>query len=228
MRKGIEEIKGNVKDNYADSIVYNGFPYNFYDLKAPSLAKEESTLASLLSDMITGRRSVSEIPRYYPDIQKSFSQNFSEKIVREITSVGAIERFPEPKTVQALQDNLSALIKQNFPSLKNPEQVVQSIIDSSIGYGFMAPLLRDPELEEIMVNSPQSPIFVFHRKAGMCKTNVTVSDDQVEKLTQKIAFTIEKKFDAENQLLDARLQQGERYIQTGFPAWLQHYNPKIH
>ncbi|MBR9679650.1 MAG: CpaF family protein [Candidatus Altiarchaeota archaeon] len=43
-------------------------------------------------------------------------------------------------------------------------------------FGPLEPLLSDPELEEIMVNGIDKPIFVYHKKKGMQATNLAISE----------------------------------------------------
>ncbi len=215
IRKGIEEIKGDVRESYGKVTIYNGFPYNFYDIKKTVFDANEQALSKALLEAILGKESADEMQRYYPKVSRAFTAEFNEKIMREIVMSGALERFPSQQFSQALRKDFIALLKQGFPEIKKTEDVVDYVLDNSIGYGFIAPLLCDPELEEIMVNSPRFPVFVFHRKSGMCKTNLeVVNEETVEKLVQKIALTIDKKFDADNPLLDARLPDGSRVNAT--------------
>lgn len=211
MKKGIEEIKGEVLESYGNSKIINGFPYNFYELEKPDFDAKEQALAKTLLSAILGKESTEEIERYYPKASKAFVEEFNKKIIQEISIASALERFPSAALSAGLQSDLMALVRKHFPEIARVEEIVYSVLDNSIGFGAIGPLLRDSELEEIMVNSPVAPIFVFHRKRGMCKTNVSLErEEALERLIMKIARTIEKKFDAENPLLDARLPDGSR------------------
>ena len=204
-----------MRESYGRVTIFNGFPYNFYELKEPILDVNEQALSKGLAGAISGKDASSEIQRYYPKATRAFITEFNEKIIREITLSGALERFPTAQFSHSLRKNFIVLIKKYFLEMKRVEEIVDGVIDATIGYGFIAPLLRDAELEEVMINSPRSPVFVFHRKSGMCKTNIPiVREEIIERLVQKIAKTIEKKFDAENPLLDARLPDGSRVNAT--------------
>ena len=88
-----------------------------------------------------------------------------------------------------------------------------------VGYGILDPLVADDELEEIMVIGPQKPVYVFHRRYGMMKTNVVFySDEEIRIIIDKIAREVGRHIDARNPLLDARLPDGSRVNATIPPA----------
>ena len=52
------------------------------------------------------------------------------------------------------------------------DQLSQKLLRDIIGYGEIDPLIQDDELEEIMIIGIDKPVFVYHRKYGMMKTNI--------------------------------------------------------
>jgi Flp pilus assembly protein, ATPase CpaF len=46
------------------------------------------------------------------------------------------------------------------------------------GYGKIDELIRNDELEEIMILGTNKPIFVYHRKYGMMKTNLKYQNEK--------------------------------------------------
>ncbi len=215
LSKNLEEKRGELLSSYGNITVFSGFPHNFYEISKKQLAPQEESLCRAMLNAISGKSSLEEISRSYPKVPKAFVEGFNIKIVQEITMAAALDRFPSKQLFETLSSNLKQLLFQHLPSAKNQEEIVNAVLDHSVGYSFLAPLMRDAELEEIMVNSPHAPVFVFHRKSGMCKTNLSPErEDIMEKLIQKIANTIEKKFDVENPLLDARLPDGSRVNAT--------------
>ncbi|NPA76520.1 MAG: CpaF family protein [Candidatus Diapherotrites archaeon] len=88
-----------------------------------------------------------------------------------------------------------------------------------VGYGILDPLVNDELLEEIMVIGPKRPVYVFHRKYGMMKTNVEFYEDkEIQAIIEKIARDVNRHIDAMNPLLDARLPDGSRVNATIPPA----------
>ena len=84
-----------------------------------------------------------------------------------------------------------------------------------IGYGQIDPLINDDELEEIMIIGINKPVFVYHRKYGMMKTNIEFKDsDEIIELIDSIARQINRRIDHESPILDGRLRDGSRINAT--------------
>ena len=83
------------------------------------------------------------------------------------------------------------------------------------GYGEIDPLIQDDELEEIMIIGTNKPIFVYHRKYGMMKTNIQFKDEaEIRELIDSIARQINRRIDQESPILDGRLREGSRINAT--------------
>ncbi|MDO8427934.1 MAG: CpaF family protein [Candidatus Diapherotrites archaeon] len=109
------------------------------------------------------------------------------------------------------------------PELKIPkgkfEFYAEAVIREMIGYGIIDPLVRDDFLEEIMVIGEKKPVYVFHRKYGMMKTNIEFySDGEITDLVNRIAREIGRRVDFSAPLLDARLPDGSRVHAAISPA----------
>ena len=83
------------------------------------------------------------------------------------------------------------------------------------GYGEIDPLIQDDELEEIMIIGTKKPVFVYHRKYGMMKTNLQFDHEQdIRDLIDSIARQINRRIDQESPILDGRLIDGSRINAT--------------
>jgi len=83
------------------------------------------------------------------------------------------------------------------------------------GYGRLQPLVSDDNLEEILVLGTGNPIYVYHRKFGMCETNLTFEDpSELEKIIQRIANECGRTVNSDHPLLDARMPDGSRVNAT--------------
>jgi flagellar protein FlaI len=91
-----------------------------------------------------------------------------------------------------------------------------------LGYGILGDLIRDDELEEIMVNGVNTPIFVVHRRHGMCTTNLEYeSHEKMEKLINWISNYAGRKVSEKMPLLDAHLPDGSR-VNVAIPPAAPH------
>ncbi len=114
-------------------------------------------------------------------------------------------------------------IMKGSPELRIPAHrhtfYAQAVVREMVGYGLIDSLVDDDQLEEIMINGPQTPVYVFHRKYEMMKTNVEfVNDQEVQDLINRIAREVGRRVDISSPLLDARLPDGSRINATIPPA----------
>lgn len=89
------------------------------------------------------------------------------------------------------------------------------LVRDIIGYGKIDGLLQDDDLEEIMIIGINKPVFVYHRKYGMMKTNIEYKDEQeLVELIDLMARQINRRIDKESPILDGRLKDGSRINAT--------------
>jgi len=107
------------------------------------------------------------------------------------------------------------------------DTVVSSIMDEIfLGYGRLGPLMRDEGLEEIMVNGINTPVFVVHRKHGMCTTNITFENSEsLSDIVHWLGHYAGREINEENPLLDAHMPDGSRANVAVSPA--APYGPAI-
>lgn len=95
------------------------------------------------------------------------------------------------------------------------DNLSHKVLRDIIGYGKIDSLLQDDELEEIMIIGINKPVFVYHRKYGMMKTNITYDDEQeLTDLIDSMARQINRRIDKESPILDGRLSDGSRINAT--------------
>jgi flagellar protein FlaI len=114
-------------------------------------------------------------------------------------------------------------IIRNNPILKIPESrrnfYADAVVREMVGYGVIDDLIKDDQLEEIMIIGPKKPVYVFHRKYEMMTTNIEFfSEQEIEDLVNRIAREVGRRVDVSSPLLDARLIDGSRVNATIPPA----------
>ena len=95
---------------------------------------------------------------------------------------------------------LSALEKQ---------QICDEVLDEVFGLGPLEPLLQDPTISDILVNTHKQ---VYVERKGMLElTNVTFRDDQhLLRIIDKIVSQVGRRVDESTPMVDARLSDGSR------------------
>jgi len=95
-----------------------------------------------------------------------------------------------------------------LPILRNPDQVVQTLLDSISGLGPIQQYMDDPSVEEIWINNPEQ---VFVARAGRSELTTTVlTTEQVYELVERMLKTTGRRLDLSSPFVDAMLPGGER------------------
>jgi pilus assembly protein CpaF len=88
-------------------------------------------------------------------------------------------------------------------------KVAADVADEVLGHGPIEPLLRDPEVSEIMVNGPRR-IFV-ERKGKLTMVDAEfVDENHLRRVIDKIVSRIGRRVDEASPMVDARLPDGSR------------------
>ncbi len=165
-----------------------GEPVPIYELRLPELSKDEEKLLKMVRD-----RAVVEIqidPESIPDIEE-----------RRRIFLKAVKN----------------MVREMAPTLSEGriEILTELVVQNMIGYGRLDPLVRDDNLEEIMVIGTNKPVYVWHRRFNMCKTNIVFKDDrEILNIIERIAREVGRRIDQQSPLLDARLPDGSRVNAT--------------
>ncbi|RLF78352.1 CpaF family protein [Thermococci archaeon] len=192
-------VEGEVKvlDAYGNIriIKAKGEPVPIYELRIPELSKEEQKLLKMVRD-----RAIVEIqidPESIPN--------------------------PEERRRVFLKA-VRSMVKEMAPNFSEGriEVITELIVQNMIGYGRLDPLIRDDNLEEVMVIGTNKPVYVWHRRFYMCKTNIVFEEDkEILNIIERIAREIGRRIDQQSPLLDARLPDGSRVNATIPPISLE-------
>ena len=165
------------------------------------------------------------IPQYevvkqnYTPSEKILLGEIRENLVDLAISSGETFRASEDKLLNDIRNflfmRLNGSDEDNHISSEFLDTLSRKFLRDINGYGEIAPLIQDDELEEIMIIGTGKPIFVYHRKYGMMKTNLQFNDErEIIELIDTIARQINRRIDQESPILDGRLSDGSRINAT--------------
>jgi flagellar protein FlaI len=162
------------------------------------------------------------IPATKPTLgERTIINTIKEAATRLISIAPYKIRDPEQRRTvykQRILEILQASTELNIPE-RRFNFYAESVVREMVGYGLIDPLIRDDQLEEIMVIGPRKPVYVFHRKYEMMMTNIEFfSDSEIVDLINRIAREVGRRVDISSPLLDARLPDGSRVNATIPPA----------
>jgi flagellar protein FlaI len=175
------------------------------------------------------RREGEKIPIYFITLPTLTKRD--KKIMKTIEKRAIAEIAIDPESIldtskrkRIFLREVSSIIDIYYPDL-GPEKrrsFAELIVQDMIGYGLLEPMLDDDNLEEIMVVGIKKRVYVYHRKYGMCKTNIVFeTDEEITNIITKIARSIGRRIDISAPLLDARLPDGSRVNATFRPVSLE-------
>ena len=204
------EKPSRVVEKYGRIIIMESHPVFLYEVKLPLFSEQEFNAAMQLIEVISGRTSYSDLSTGEVKYPSSFVREFRDSLIHLIEAGQFLSIIPDNEEFEKIGKIFLSFVEP-LPFVVHKKEFVDFVLDNSIGYGFLSPLMDDDFLEEIMVNGFKKPIFVFHKKYGMCKTNLVVQKDGfISNLIKKIATTASKEVVISSPLLDARLPDGSR------------------
>ncbi len=118
-------------------------------------------------------------------------------------------------------DGALAILDKNFPNLTEEKKRILAsyLLQNALGLGEIETLLSDDRLEEVVINNSREPIWVYHKKYGWCKTNLTLKDEEtIFDYSSLIARKVGRQINVLQPLLDAHLPSGDRVNSTLFPV----------
>jgi flagellar protein FlaI len=126
--------------------------------------------------------------------------------------IGEIKKKFYLKSLEIMEEQMPKL------SLDKKQLLAGLMVHEMLGLGKIEMLIEDGNLEEIVVNNSKEPCWVYHKKFGWLKTNVTIDDEnRIENYASSIGRRVGKQISTLHPLLDAHLISGDRANATLFP-----------
>ncbi|MBG6083690.1 CpaF family protein [Zhihengliuella flava] len=136
-----------------------------------------------------------------------------EDEVREVIRLRGLDPSRESAEVRrivyaAVRDYDERSVRGTLPRLGALDEVTRQVFDAVAGFGPLQPLLDDPEVEEIWINSPTE---IFCARGGVSElTSIRLTADQVETLVERMLKPSGRRLDLSSPFVDAALPDGSR------------------
>src|SRR5687767_1997054 len=129
----------------------------------------------------------------------------------EVMNLSVIDKMPQEQIRREVGELVKELLSKESVPLNNTErtQLVNDIFDEFVGLGPIEPLLKDPTVTDILVNT-SSHVFV-ERGGHIEMTPVRFKDDRhLLRIINKIVTAVGRRIDESQPTVDARLADGSR------------------
>jgi pilus assembly protein CpaF len=154
-------------------------------------------------------------PRVSQSISEATQQELKSAVHRELLKRLDLERLVEFNQTRASQQQLFGIIQrivaeQSVPlSATERDRLTQEVLNEVFGLGPIEPLLHDPSVSDILVNTWNS---VYVERRGLLeKTNIIFKDNRhLMHIIEKIVSAVGRRVDESSPMVDARLPDGSR------------------
>uniref|UniRef100_A0A7C4S6L0 Secretion system protein E n=1 Tax=Geoglobus ahangari TaxID=113653 RepID=A0A7C4S6L0_9EURY len=177
--------------------------------------EEVEILESYKIDDLVSVRIVAGTPPRYEVIEPELTAGERE-LIKEIKTrlYEVIDAEPDEIADREsyLRDCVQKILKDFRINIKNErfEKLMYYIYRDLLRYDKLDVFLRDPTIEDISVDGPNVPVYIYHRKYGSMPTNVQFDSEELDALIYKLAQRAGKHISLANPLLDASLPTKDR------------------
>ncbi|MGZ7095279.1 MAG: CpaF family protein [Methanobacterium sp.] len=148
------------------------------------------------------------VPKF-TERERKLLNEVREKLVEVAVAQGEDFRLDEDSFIAEIKDFLK------MRGVRDTNKLATQISQEMLGYAQLDPMIKDDDLEEVMVIGINRPVFVYHRKIGMMQTNVIFDDEtNIKAIIDVIARQVNRRIDQQTPILDARLADGSRVNAT--------------
>ncbi len=116
-----------------------------------------------------------------------------------------------------LKENVLEYLKefQVTISPRKRERIMYHIVRDYVGYGEVDVLMRDPYLEDISCDGPNTPVYIYHKEYNSIPSNIEFpSDGVLDSFAIRIAQICGRHISIAKPLLDATMPDGSRIQMT--------------
>ena len=148
-------------------------------------------------------------------VPSASQQHIKALVHKELIQRIDLEKLPEFQASRMGQQQLLSIIQQLLGEQETPlsaterTTLAQEVLDEVFGLGPLEPLLKDPTVSDILVNTANS---VYVERRGLLeKTDITFSDNRhLLQIIDKIVSSVGRRVDESSPMVDARLPDGSR------------------
>ena len=129
----------------------------------------------------------------------------------DVIDLSVIEKMPRPEFESEVGDIIRGMLAKETTLLNDRErkQLVADILDELLGLGPLEPLLKDPAISDIIVNTHRQ--VCVERDGQIDITPVRFKDeDHLLRIINKIVSAVGRRIDESQPVVDARLADGSR------------------
>ncbi|MGH7631775.1 MAG: CpaF family protein [Gemmatimonadales bacterium] len=149
-----------------------------------------------------------------PGASRQFFQDIKSRVHRRLIerlNLSSLDKLSRDQVVDAIRKVVHDLLAQESAPLnfEEREELVRQVLDEIFGLGPIEPLMQDPEVSDILVNTYKQ---VYIERYGKLETtDVRFQDDRhLLQVIDRIVSAVGRRIDDSSPMVDARLPDGSR------------------
>src|SRR5712671_876543 len=157
-----------------------------------------------------------EAERFYRDLIERRPALLDEELklhsrIIDEFNLALLDKMPHEELVRQIRNYVAAYVRAEKLSLNQREidLFTSEIIDEMVGFGPIEPLLKDPTVSDILINTHE--ICFVERFGKLYEAKVRFKDeDHLLRIINKIVAGVGRRVDESSPMVDARLPDGSR------------------
>jgi pilus assembly protein CpaF len=149
-----------------------------------------------------------------PGAKQHFFQEIKGRVHRKLIerlNLSSLDKLSREQVVDAIRKVVHDLLAQEAAPLnfEEREELVRQVLDEIFGLGPIEPLMQDPEVSDVLVNTYKQ---VYIERYGKLEpTDVRFQDDRhLLQVIDRIVSAVGRRIDDSSPMVDARLADGSR------------------
>lgn len=137
-------------------------------------------------------------------------EHYKARLLRD-TNLEALTQLSSGEMRLRIEQYVSTFMSEEkvIISRHDKELLITRILDESVGFGPLEPLINDPEVTEILINGYQE-VYV-ERKGKLQEVQIAFrNDEHVRHIVDRIVAPLGRRIDESSPMVDARLPDGSR------------------
>lgn len=147
--------------------------------------------------------------------------HYKDRLLKE-TNLDQLIKLPISQKRKTIEKLITDMLEQEKVIITQMDKtkLLDMILNDSVGYGPLEPLLHDDDITEIMVNAPDE-VFI-ERNGTLALSPVTFKNhEHIRHIIDRIVAPIGRRIDESSPLVDGRLEDGSR-INAAIPPIALH------
>ena len=149
-----------------------------------------------------------------PGGNRQFFQDIKSRVHRRLIerlNLSSLDKLSRDQVVDAIRKVVHDLLAQESAPLnfEEREELVRQVLDEIFGLGPIEPLMQDPEVSDVLVNTYRQ--VYIERFGKLEQTDVRFQDDRhLLQVIDRIVSAVGRRIDDSSPMVDARLPDGSR------------------